>query len=350
MRKRKAVGLFGPMTEFSSLIEAFYKAARGKKNRLAVLSFQSHLEDNVFTVREMLLNETYGFGPYRSFYVTEPKRRLIESACFQDRVVHHAIFDRLEPLFEAQFYDYSFACRTGRGTHLAMLTLQDWVQHSKLPTFLKCDIRRYFPSVDRTQLLSILDRSIGDAPMMRLLEKLIMSAPGTGIPIGNLTSQLFANIYLNELDQFVKRQMRVPYYIRYMDDFILLTETPEQARAYRKTIEEFLGDRLHLTFSPEKVRIGQVHEGIPFVGYCQRRGEIRVRGAALRRLRKKVRKAYRKTFGRHYEMPEGFWQSTTTKRSHFYGSWSSFVGQTKYARNGDYLQERLVHELEILPP
>lgn len=350
MRKRKAYGLFEPMTEFSNLLQAFYRAGKGKKNRMAVLSFQSHLEDNIFDIQERLRNDTYPFGPYRSFYVTEPKLRLIESACFQDRVVHHAMYERLEPLFDAQFYEYSFACRNGRGTHAAMLTLGDWINSSRLPTFLKCDIRRFFTSVDRPTLVGILQKSIGDEKMMRLLERLILSAPRTGIPIGNLTSQLLANIYMNELDQFVKRELRVKYYVRYMDDFIVLTESHDEARSLKETIRQFVEDKLKLELSPEKVRIGHVQEGVPFVGYCQRPGEIRVRGAALRRMRKKVRKAYRKSFGQNYQMPEDFWETTKTRRSRFYASWSSYVGQTKYAKNSSYLQQKMIRELEILPP
>ena len=338
------------MTEFSSLRRAFYSAAQGKKNRLAVLSFQNNLEENIFDIQERLRDETYPFGPYRSFYVTEPKRRLIESACFQDRVVHHAMYERLEPLFDPKFYEYSFACRAGRGTHAAMLKLGEWIRESRLPTFLKCDIRQYFTSVDREKLLSILRKSIGDEQMMRLLERLILSAPRTGIPIGNLTSQLFANLYLNELDQLVKRQLRVKYYIRYMDDFILLTENHGAARRLKETIREFVQDELKLELSPEKVRIGHVKEGVPFVGYCQRPSGVRVRGAAMRRMRKKFRKAYRKDFGRNYEMPEGFWSSQKTKRTVFYASWSSFVGQTKYTKNAAYLKEKMIKELEILPP
>lgn len=350
MRKRKIYGLFDPMTEFRVLNRAFKAASAGKKDRLAVLSFEMRLEENLFQLRDDLRTENYGFGPYRSFFVHEPKLRLIESACFRDRVVHHAIYGVLEPIFDAKFYEYSFACRTGRGTHAAMLTLHEWVRKSRLKTFLKCDIRKFFPSMDRTVMMSILERSIGDEKMMRLLEKLVMNAPRTGIPIGNLTSQLFANIYMNELDQFVKRQLRVRYYIRYMDDFIILCETPVEARTLRDTIEDFLISNLKLELSPEKVMIGQVSQGIPFVGYCQRPNGIRVRGAALRRSRKKVRKAFRSSFGRHYEMDEDFWESTKTRRSRFYGSWSSFVGQTKYADDGLYLQQKLARELELLPP
>lgn len=352
MRKRKVFGLFEPMVEFSTLRQAFYRAAKGKKDRLAILSFQADLEGNIFDIQERLRNETYPFGPYRSFYVTEPKRRLIESACFQDRVVHHAMHERLEPLFDAQFYEYSFACRTGRGTHSAMLALHSWMRQSKLPIFLKCDIRKYFTSVHRPKLMSILRRSIGDEKMMRLLERLILSAPGAdGLPIGNLTSQLLANVYLNELDQFVKRKLRIKHYIRYMDDFVFLLEDKDVARALKETIKEFVSDELKLELSPEKVRIGQVLEGLPFVGYCLRPNEIRVRGAAMRRMRKKVRRAYRMSFGRSYEMSEDFWDSQKTRHSLFFGSWSSFVGQTKYVRDGGtFLHRKLIEELELLPP
>ncbi len=350
MRKRKAHGLFEPMTDFLYLKNAFKTASAGKRNRLAVMSFRVRLEENIFQLSNDLQAESYSFGPYRSFYIHEPKTRLIESACFRDRVVHHAIYKTLEPIFDAQFYEYSFACRTGRGTHKAMLTLHDWVRRSKLKTFLKCDIRKFFPSMDRTLMMSFLERSIADEKLMRLLEKLVMNAPRTGIPIGNLTSQLFANIYMNELDQFVKRKLRVKYYIRYMDDFILLCETPQEGRRLRDEIEEFLRTKLKLELSPEKVMIGQVDQGIPFVGYCQRPNGIRVRGAPLRRSRKKVRKAFKSSFGRHYEMEEDFWTATKTRQSRFYGSWSSFVGQTKYANDGLFLQQRLAKELELLPP
>lgn len=350
MRKRKAHGLLEPMTDFLSLKNAFKAASAGKRNRLAVMSFRVRLEENLFQLSNDLRAENYGFGPYRSFYIHEPKTRLIESACFRDRVVHHAIYKTLEPIFDAQFYEYSFACRTGRGTHKAMLTLHDWVRRSKLKTFLKCDIRKFFPSMDRTLMMSFLKRSIADEKLLRLLEKLVMNAPRSGIPIGNLTSQLFANIYMNELDQFVKRKLRVRYYIRYMDDFILLCETPREGRRLRDEIEEFLRTNLKLELSPEKVMIGQVDQGIPFVGYCQRPKGIRVRGAPLRRSRKKVRKAFKSSFGRHYEMEEDFWTSTKTRQSRFYGSWSSFVGQTKYANDGLFLQQKLAKELELLPP
>lgn len=350
MRRRRHFHLFEPMTEFKTLVKAYKSASQGKRDRLAVLSFGNSLEASVFQIQSDLRNETYSFGPYRSFYVHEPKTRLIESACFRDRVVHHAIYDRIEMIFDKQFYDYSFACRAGRGTHAAMLTLHKWMKASKRPVFLKCDIRKFFPSVNRTKLFSVIEKTIGDTKLLKLLDNLIHTAPQSGIPIGNLTSQLFANIYMNELDQFVKRQLREKYYIRYMDDFIFLLNDRQEAHELRSKVEDYVSDQMLLEMSPEKVRIGHVAEGIPFVGYCLRPQSIKVRGAPFRRISKKVRKAYRKSFGPKYLMEDGFWDKKETKRTLFYASWSSFVGQTKYVDNGNWLQEDFKRKLEILPP
>jgi len=350
MRRRRYFHLYEPMTEFKNLVKAYKSASHGKRDRLAVLCFGNNLEANVLQMQHDLRSETYTFGPYRSFYVYEPKTRLIESACFRDRVVHHAIYDRIEIVFDKQFYDYSFACRSGRGTHSAMLTLHKWTMESRKKVFLKCDIRKYFPSINRNKLFAIIEKSIADQKLLKLLDKLIQAAPQKGIPIGNLTSQLFANIYLNELDQFVKRQLREKYYIRYMDDFIFLVDNRKTAQELRLKVEEYVSDKLLLEMSPEKVKIGSVNEGIPFVGYCLRPDSIKIRSAPFRRITKKVRKAYKKSFGSNYQIEGNFWDKPDTKRSLFYASWSSFLGQTKYASNGLWLQENFKKNLELLPP
>lgn len=346
MRRRKFTNIFDSMTEFGHLKNAFYGACQGKKSRLTVMSFEVSLERNLLSLHQELRDGTYQFGPYRSFYVTEPKRRLIESACFRDRVVHHAICNKLNPIFFPKFYQYSFACLPGRGTHSAMLTLQKWINTSRRKYYLKCDIRKYFPSVRRDILFALLQKSLADERLLKLLEGLIHTAPQTGIPIGNLTSQLFANIYLNELDQFVKRELREPYYVRYMDDFILLTDSAQASSELRKVIEDFVVSKLKLEMSPEKVRIGRVEEGLPFVGYCLRRNSVRVRGASLRRCRKKVFKAYRSSFQRKNVQLQQDWATPLVRQSLFYRSWSSFVGQTRYADDSFYIQNKLLKEIE----
>lgn len=346
MRKRKYDGIFESMAEFLNLRDAFYFASKGKKDRIAVMTFDSYLELNLLKVVEELQAETYEFGPYRSFYVIEPKKRLIESARFRDRVVHHAICMKLNPIYYPMFYEYSFACLPEKGTHLAMLTLHNWIKGSGRPYFLKCDIRKYFPSIKRPILMELLRKTLADEKLLRLLERLIFTAPRTGIPIGNLTSQLFANIYLNELDQYAKRELREPFYIRYMDDFVFLLNSHEEALDLRKKVEEFVVNKLQLELSPEKVRIGRVSEGLPFVGYCLRPESIRVRGASLRRCRRKVKTAYKKSFLDRISVRE-HWQTDRVRQSLFYRSWSSYVGQTRYAENGLYLQSDLLKEIEI---
>lgn len=231
----------------------------------------------------------YEFGPYRAFLVKEPKTRLIESAWFRDRIVHHVIHETLEPIFDGVFLAQSFACRSGRGHHAAVLKLHQWIQGNPHRFILKCDVRKFFPSIDRDFLLAIIARTIKDEAFIACLEKLIRTAPGTkGIPIGNLTSQLFANIYLNELDQFIKRKLRIRHYMRYMDDFICLVNSASEAHEVRKSIKDFLDQSLKLELSPQKVIINPCTVGVSFLGYYLTPKQIRLRGSLLRRMRRKM--------------------------------------------------------------
>lgn len=280
--------LFDEISCFSRLRRSFYKAAKAKFTRTAIAKFSTKLEQNLLEISEQLKNEQYSFGKYRSFYIAEPKLRLIESACFRDRVVHHSLHRSLEPIFDAQFYDHSYACRSGRGHHKAVLLLQKWMRATPDQYYLKCDIRKFFPSIDREILLQILGKTLVDQKLMRCLNRLIHQAPRSGIPIGNLTSQLFANIYLNELDQFIKRKLRVGKYIRYMDDFIMIFETYELALAAKSQIEEFLAVKLKLTMSPNKVLIGKNQLGVAFLGFVLTPKSVRLRGIFFRRMKKKI--------------------------------------------------------------
>lgn len=280
--------LFDEICSFQSLRRAFYKAAKSKFSRFAVINFSHHLEKNIFDVAESLQNESYQFGPYRSFYVKEPKLRLIESACFRDRVVHHSIHKALEPIFESQFYIHSYACRSGKGHHSAVFLLKSWLHQKPGAYFLKCDVKKFFPSIDRETLLEILARTITDKKLMTCLRRLVEDAPNKGIPIGNLTSQLFANIYLNELDQFVKRKLRVKHYIRYMDDFVLLADSHSEALLLRGHVENFLTEKLKLILSPQKVLVGQCRYGLSFLGFVVKPSELRLRGIFFRRMKRKL--------------------------------------------------------------
>ena len=324
--------LFAEISSFQRLRRSFYSAARRKFSRAAVLHFSHKLEDNLFEISEKLKDGSYPFGPYRAFYVTEPKLRLIESACFRDRVVHHSIHETLEPIFDAQFSEYSYACRTGRGHHKAMLKLHSWVKTQPQKYFLKCDIKKFFPSIDRETLLLIIGRTILDPELMQSLRKLILNAPNTGIPIGNLTSQLFANVYLNELDQYVKRRLRIKNYIRYMDDFILITENFEDAKALRMKIEVFLSEKLKLKLSPQKVLIGKCEFGISFLGFVITPRRISLRGKVFRKMKRKLEVAICRDLAglttRHVPSP-------------YLAAANSYLGHIRFCTNYEYLREEI---------
>lgn len=330
--------LFPSIYGFPQLRRSFYAACKGKGNRDSVAKFAVNLEANLHQISKRLQSGDYPFGPYRAFYVMIPKKRLIESACFQDRVVHHSIHSLLEQLYDPSFYEHSYACRSGRGHHAAMLKLHDWIKGAPHRYVLKCDIKKFFPSIDRQILLRILRRRIKDEPFMACLEKLIVTAPGTGIPIGNLTSQLFANLYLNELDQFIKRKMRIRHYIRYMDDFVLVVETKTEALEARDVIETFLRENLHLELSPQKVMVGPCKEGVAFLGFYLKPNLIRLRGSLFRRMKKRILLSQQK-------QQQGLVNSKNPNP--LLATLRSYAGHIRFCSNYRFLQEYLLEKLVL---
>ena len=289
MSRQKHDDLWDGFPTFNRLIRAFYRAARSKFDRDAVLRFHLYLEPQILKIKDHLLNETYQWGVYRQFWVIDPKLRLIESAPFRDRIVHQALVEVLEPILDPSLYYHSYACRTGRGTHAAMKQLHKWVSNKPELYCLQMDVTKFFPSIDRTVLFSIIEKKIADEKILRLIQSLIFSAPGTnGLPIGNLTSQLFANLYLDPLDQFIKRTLRAPYYIRYMDDIAILAPDLKTLVNWRHYIDEFAREALKLQFNPTKIALGKASDGISFVGFRIFPNGIYTRGKSLRRFRKKM--------------------------------------------------------------
>lgn len=253
---------------FENMLAAYRRARRGKGAREEVAAFGWRLEANVLALREELLNGTYTHGQYRKFIIADSKRREIQAAPFRDRIVHQCVVAALEPLYERTFIFDSYACRKGKGTHAAIARFERFARSSRYA--LMMDISKYFASIDHLTLLAILERSVRDARLFALCRLIIEScecAPGVGIPIGNLTSQLFSNIYLNELDQFVKHALRARRYVRYMDDFALLHDDKGYLRAMKDEITAFLAARLALTAHPHKVRIDATARGVAFLGY-----------------------------------------------------------------------------------
>ncbi|MBN1345073.1 MAG: hypothetical protein JXQ73_20430 [Phycisphaerae bacterium] len=234
--------LFERVCSFDNLYAAARKALSGKRTKLPGASFLGDLEKELVSLRQELASETYQHGGYHYFLIHEPKERLVAAAPFRDRVVHHAIVRVIEPIFERRFIEDSFACRRGKGTHAAMRRALHFARGHRYA--LKCDVSKYFPSIDHEVLMGLVGRVIGDAPLLALLRRILAShadgetpewAPGAelfeyrmrrrGLPIGNLTSQFMANVYLNPVDHLAKHVLRVKGYLRYMDDFILFGTT-----------------------------------------------------------------------------------------------------------------------------
>lgn len=260
--------LFEKVCNFQNLHKAYLKARRGKNGIGEVARFTYHLEGELLKLQRELLSGTYRQGDYRNFVIHEPKRRLISAVPFRDRVVHHAICNIIEPIFEKRFIYDSYACRRGKGTHNGVERLQSFIRRFPESYALQCDVRKYFPSVDHGVLKSIIRKKIADEKLLGLLDLVIDSPEGEkGIPIGNLTSQLFANIYLNELDYFAKHALRAKFYVRYMDDFVILHPSKTCLHETKARVETFLLGTLRLNLHPTKATVSPVRVGMDFLGY-----------------------------------------------------------------------------------
>ncbi len=278
---------------FKNAMAAFKKARKCKRYRPDVMRFEKDREANLIRAVEDLENGTYTPGPYTVFKVFEPKERVIMALPFYDRVIQHMIATFIEPIFEKRFIFHSFACRKDKGVHEASAILTKWlykleILEGKKIWAIKADIRHYFQSVNHEILKAEIRRYISDRRLLAILDRIIdrngIYEPGVGIPVGNLTSQLFANVYLNILDQFVKHELGIKYYIRYMDDFVILGEDPEELKRILARIEEFINTRLKLQLNP-KTMIIYTKNGVDFVGYRHWATMKLLRKAATRRLK-----------------------------------------------------------------
>jgi len=295
--------LYEQIYSFDNLLDAWQKARKGKRRHREVLKFELDLEGNLIALQNDLVWEEYQPGAYRYFTVTSPKPRQIAALPFRDRVLQHAINNIIEPIFEARFISDSYACRPGRGTHACANRVESFLRatlrtHGRVYA-LKADIAKYFASIHRPTILAILARNIACIRTMQLI-KTIIYADGEetefGIPIGNLTSQLMANVYLHQLDNEVKHNVGAKFYARYMDDFCIIHHDKAYLHAARVHIEDWLGDNLLLRTNhktqvfPVSIKNGAA---LDFVGYRiypthrrLRRDSIKRIKTSLRRLRK----------------------------------------------------------------
>ncbi|MEK7154993.1 MAG: reverse transcriptase/maturase family protein [Patescibacteria group bacterium] len=254
-----------------NLFQAWNEFKKGKTKRSDVQLFDMHLEDNLFNLHLSLQNKTYAHGPYASFYVTDPKLRHIHKASVADRIVHHMLYKYLYALFDKNFIFDSYSCRVEKGTHRGVRRLSAIARkvsrnYTGQCWALKCDIKKFFASIDHQILFDLLVRKISDENIMWLISQVIDSFP-MGLPLGNVTSQVMANIFLNELDKFIKHNLKIKYYLRYADDFIILDNRKDKLELLIEPVSAFLNQNLKLELHPKKVFFRKLEWGIDFLGY-----------------------------------------------------------------------------------
>jgi len=285
----------------ANLFTAYAQCRRGKGDKPYVTEFEAHLQGNLDALGDALRSRQWTPAGYSRFYVTDPKRRLINAPAFEDRIVHRALYDIIGPIFEKRFIRDSYACQRGKGTHTGIARLRQFLrQYPMPPYYLQIDIKSYFASIDHTTLLEIIQKKIADRDVLALIQRILDSyhdSPGIGIPLGNLTSQLFANIYLNELDYHVKHTLKCRHYLRYMDDIILLSETKAQLWEWKTAIEEYLA-RLRLRIHPRKQVIAPARCGIDWLGYVTYPDHVRVRNRNIHRVYERMQRIEAGTYHR----------------------------------------------------
>jgi retron-type reverse transcriptase len=341
--------LYPQICEFENLLAAYRRARKNKKQTPEMREFYFNLEENLWDLHYELLENRYSPGGYRHFYIHDPKRRLVSAASFRDRVVHHALYAVIEPLFERKFIYDSYANRKGKGTHQALDRAQGWVR--RYPYALKTDVLKFFPSVDHQVLLETLAQTIACPPTLALCQKIVAGGAGVlaneypmqwfpgddlftplhrarGLPIGNLTSQFWANVLLNRLDHFIKETLRCRGYLRYVDDLVVFGQSKSELWQIRAEISHYL-QSLRLTLNRRKTQVLPTERGLPLLGFRLFPTHRRLLGDSLHRARRRLRHQ-RRAMARGDLEPDTFRQSL-----------ASWIGHVKH---GDtwYLRELLL--------
>jgi len=276
--------LYPKIYSMNNLIKAYKKARKRKTKRHAIIEFEKDLVDNLENLQKSLISKTYQPSPMKRFIVQDPKSRVIHASEFQDRIIHHALINIIGPIFERTFIHDSYASRVGKGTRNAIKkfdkfkwktsrngrVIHNEINKNKVVGYvLKADIRKYFDEVDHSILIKTIQRKIKDGDVIFLIRKILMnfysSTEGRGMPLGNYTSQFFANVYLNRLDHFIKHQLKANYYIRYVDDFIIFNRDKKELQEYESKISHYLS-KIKLSFHKDKSKIIPLKNGISFLG------------------------------------------------------------------------------------
>jgi retron-type reverse transcriptase len=293
MSKKVLKHSYDDIISLENLLLAWQEFKRGKRERADVQIFERDLMSNIISLNQSLKEMSYKHSVYEAFNISDPKPRNIHKANVRDRVLHRALYRKLYSFFDETFIADSYSCRLKKGTHRALNKFNRIIRkvsknNTRTAWALKCDIRKFFASISQNTLIGILDNKIVDKKIVWLLEKIIKSfnagINGTGLPLGNLTSQLFANVYMNEFDQFVKHKLKIKHYIRYADDFVVLSEDRRQLQFLLPQIRAFLSERLHLNLHPQKISIKTVASGVDFLGWVHFQNYRILRTATKRRM------------------------------------------------------------------
>lgn len=341
---------FEEIISLENLLEAWKEFEKGKKNRKDIQGFSLSLMSNIFSLHNELSNHTYKHGGYQAFKINDPKPRDIHKATVRDRLIHHAIYRKLYPFFEKTFIADSYSCRNNKGTHKAISKFQKYAyivskNNTKTCWILKCDICKFFANIDHEILLDILREYISDKDILWLLEGVISSfntliphpnpllkkergIKEVGLPLGNLTSQLFVNIYMNRFDQFAKHKLKAKYYIRYADDFVFLSQDRIWLENLIPKICKFLKEELKLELHPDKVFIKTFSSGVDFLGMINFSHYKILRTKTKKRMFKKLSK-------RHKELQKG-----DISKESFEQSLRSYLGILKHC-NGKKMEKEI---------
>jgi len=324
----KGHDLFYKIIALDNLFCAWAKFKRGKLKKQDIINLSVTLEENIFDLHHRLKEGSYKHSAYQDFYILDPKLRHIHRAVVLDRLLHQAIFQIIEPEYNRQFIFDSYSSRKEKGVHKARARFHflAWKlsrNNTRTVWVLKCDIRKFFDSVDHQILLDILARRIKDGKVLVLLAEIIHSftaRPGKGIPLGNLTSQLFSNVYLNELDQEIKRKWRVKNYVRYADDFLVLDTDKSKLEQLLPMISDFLTNHLKLSLHPDKVFIQRFTKGVDFLGNVIYPYHQILRAKTKKRVLRKMKKLKKELAG------------SLISEKHFKQVQASYLGLLKYCR------------------
>jgi RNA-directed DNA polymerase len=284
---RRHNNLFNRIVEVDNLRLAYHKAKRGKSSKSFVVRFDKKAESSLLAIQDLLLTDSFKTSKYHTKWVYEPKKRLIYVLPFApDRIVQHAIMNIVEPIWDNLLISDSYACRVGKGLHSGSKKCMEFVRKYKY--CLKCDVSKFYPSIDHNILFKIIQRKIKCKPTLKLLEEIIYSIPcGKNVPIGNYTSQWFGNLYLNELDQHLKHEYHVKPYIRYCDDFVLFDNSKTFLNKMANNIKSFCREKLELTLS--KCDLFPVTQGVDFLGYRHFPDYILLRKSTSKRVKKRLK-------------------------------------------------------------